>query len=219
MGRRLLIKCTQTLEKISEEVPSSIVREGGLGALLNFLDFFSFHVQRTAVTAAANCCRSLSLESFSMVKESIPIFRNVLGYPDQRVVEQACLAVVRIVESYKHYPDKLEELLSDEVLKAVIGLLNPDSTTLGTGTNTYTQILKMLMLATKSSAKVGVELIELGIGDTLFQILNGVSPESEENVEEGEGGDGERDLMGHKQDEMRVMQNLASFGVQEGDVV
>ena len=121
----------QTLEKISEEVPSAIVREGGLGALLTYLDFFSFHVQRTAVTAAANCCRSLTLDSFEKVKDVMPIFKNVLQYSDQRVVEQACLATVRIVESYRHYPDRLEQLLSADLLVAVRALLNPDSATVG----------------------------------------------------------------------------------------
>ena len=38
----------QTLEKISEEFPSSIVRENGLAALLNYLDF-SIAVQQTAL--------------------------------------------------------------------------------------------------------------------------------------------------------------------------
>merc|ERR1719487_169950 len=125
-----------TLEKISEEIPSSIVREGGLMALLSYIDFFSFHVQRTAITAAANCCRSLSLESFDRVVEVIPIFKNILGYPDQRVVEQACLAIVRIVDSYRYYPDKLEQLLSKDLIVAIKGIINPDSTTVSASTYT-----------------------------------------------------------------------------------
>ncbi|KAI8453100.1 hypothetical protein BY996DRAFT_8502365 [Phakopsora pachyrhizi] len=55
-----------TLEKVSEDLPSSIVSEGGLTALLQYLDFFSTNVQRTAVTAAANCCCSVSSENFEM---------------------------------------------------------------------------------------------------------------------------------------------------------
>ncbi|KAG8842065.1 Ubiquitin fusion degradation protein 4, partial [Serendipita sp. 411] len=55
-----------TLEKLSEEYPSAIVREGGLAALLNYLDFFSTHVQRTALQAASNCCRNMSSDSFNM---------------------------------------------------------------------------------------------------------------------------------------------------------
>lgn len=191
-----------TLEKISEEVPHAIVREGGLSALLTFLDFFSFHVQRTAVTAAANCCRSLSQDSFERVVEVMPIFTNVLGYSDQRVVEQGCLAVVRIVDSYRHYPDKLEQLLTAEVLKAVRALLNPDSTTVGV--STYTQSLKMLTTAARASPAVAISLVELDIAHTLYHLLTGVAPP------EWKSDEGKQVLARETtaEDDMLVMQNL-----------
>ncbi|GAA5905899.1 putative ubiquitin-protein ligase UFD4 [Sporobolomyces salmoneus] len=193
-----------TLEKISEEVPSSIVREGGLSALLTYLDFFSFHVQRTAVTAAANCCRSLSIDSFNMVKDAIPIFKNILGYPDQRVVEQACLAIVRIVDSYRHHPDKLEQLLTSDLLSAIKALLNPDSTTVGP--STYTQCLKALTTATKASPMVAINLVELEIAHTLYHLLTGVAPPEWSN-EEAEGKQ-VLDRQTTTEDDMLVMQNL-----------
>lgn len=191
-----------TLEKISEEVPSSIVREGGLSALLTYLDFFSFHVQRTAVTAAANCCRSLTLDSFDMVKDAIPIFKNILGYPDQRVVEQACLAVVRIVDSYRHHPDKLEQLFTADLLTAIKALLNPDSTTVGP--STYTQCLKALTTATKASPAVATNLVELEIANTLYHLLTGVAP-PEWTSDEGKQV---LDRQTTAEDDMLVMQNL-----------
>jgi E3 ubiquitin-protein ligase TRIP12 len=193
---------SQTLEKISEEVPSSIVREGGLSALLTYLDFFSFHVQRTAVTAAANCCRSLTLDSFSFVSEAIPIFNNILTFPDQRVVEQGCLAIVRIVDSYRHYPDKLEQLLTTDLLRAIKALLNPDSTTVGP--STYTQSLKMLTTAAKASPAVAINLVELGIASTLYHLLTGVSP-AEWKSDEGKQVL-EKDTTA--EDDLLVMQNL-----------
>ncbi|OAV85666.1 hypothetical protein PTTG_30357 [Puccinia triticina 1-1 BBBD Race 1] len=79
-----------TLEKISEELPSSIVWEGGLTALLQYLDFFSTNVQRTAVTAAANCCSLISSESFEMIRDVFPILRKILLYSDQRVFGTSC---------------------------------------------------------------------------------------------------------------------------------
>ncbi|BGP41601.1 Ubiquitin fusion degradation protein 4 [Rhodotorula kratochvilovae] len=191
-----------TLEKISEEVPHAIVREGGLSALLTYLDFFSFHVQRTAVTAAANCCRSLSPDSFPRVVEVMPILQNVLGYADQRVVEQGCLAVVRIVDSYRHYPDKLEQLLTADLLKAVRALLNPDSTTVGV--STYTQSLKMLTTAARASPAVAISLVELGLAHTLYHLLTGVAPP------EWQSDDGAQVLARETtaEDDMLVMQNL-----------
>lgn len=136
-----------------------------------------------------------------MVRNVMPILKNVLGYPDQRVVEQACLAVVRIVESYRHYPDKLEALLTSEMLVAIRVLLNPDSTTVGAGT--YTQILKMLSIAAKASPQVGIALIELSIAHTLYHLLTGVAaPEfpSDEGDQVVVRNTGEEDML--------VMQNL-----------
>ena len=56
------------LEKISEEFPSSIVRENGLATLLNYLNFFSIAVQRTALQAASKCCRNVPPEHFQMIR-------------------------------------------------------------------------------------------------------------------------------------------------------
>ncbi|BEI86859.1 hypothetical protein CcaverHIS002_0702050 [Cutaneotrichosporon cavernicola] len=114
-----------TMEKISVEYPGAIVREGGLGALLNFLPFFSTNVQRTAVTAAANCCRNVSIDYFAMVRDAFPILREVLTQSDQRLVEQATLAVVRSLESYRHSAENLEGLLDLETVVAINALLTP----------------------------------------------------------------------------------------------
>ncbi|KNC98468.1 uncharacterized protein SPPG_06169 [Spizellomyces punctatus DAOM BR117] len=48
------------LGKISQEYPSAVVRANGLLAVLQYIDFFSLHVQRTALTIAANACRGLN---------------------------------------------------------------------------------------------------------------------------------------------------------------
>ena len=88
----------QTLEKISVEFPAAVVRAGGLTACLTYLDFFNTSVQRTAVTTAANCCRNIPEESFSTVKDVMPILENILSNnTDQKVVEQSCISV-----SYTH---------------------------------------------------------------------------------------------------------------------
>ena len=74
-----------TLEKISAEFPSALVREGGLNALLENLDFFTSNIQRTAVTAAANCCRAIPEDSFPTIRDIMPKLRSVLNSSDQKV--------------------------------------------------------------------------------------------------------------------------------------
>lgn len=164
-----------TLEKISEELPASIVREGGLTALLQYLDFFSTNVQRTAVTAAANCCCSVSADSFPMVREVFPILRNVLSYSDQRVSEQAVLAITRVTDSYRHHPDKLQQLLTPDVLTALTSLLSPIGGT-KISDNIFSAILKSFTNIGRSSAEVAINLLDAGLADTIYGILVGQLP-------------------------------------------
>ena len=163
-----------TLEKISVEFPSSIVREGGLTACLTYLDFFATSTQRTAVTTAANCCRNIPEDSFPTVRDVMPILLHTLSSSDQRVVEQASLCVSRIVDSFKYQESKLEELVSADLLKAILRLLLPGSTNM-IGPNIHTQFLRVLSFTARASPRLSVELLKMNVVDTLYQILTGVS--------------------------------------------
>ncbi|THX23570.1 hypothetical protein D6C77_05660 [Aureobasidium pullulans] len=164
-----------TLEKISVEFPASIVREGGLSACLTYLEFFATSTQRSAVTTAANCCRNLAEDSFSTVRDVMPTLLIVLSSSDQRVVEQGSLCVSRIVESFRYQESKLEELVSADLLKAVLRLLLPGTTTM-IGPNIHTQFLRVLSITARASPRLAVELLRMNVVDTLYQILTGVSP-------------------------------------------
>ncbi|KAL1297833.1 hypothetical protein AAFC00_006361 [Neodothiora populina] len=164
-----------TLEKISVEFPSSIVREGGLTACLTYLDFFATSTQRTAVTTAANCCRNIPEDSFPVVRDVMPVLLNVLGSSDQKVVEQGSLCVSRIIESFRYKEDKLEELVSPELLQAMLRLLLPGTTNL-IGPNIHTQFLRVLAITARASPRLAIELLRMNVVDTLYQILTGVSP-------------------------------------------
>ncbi|KAK0629200.1 hypothetical protein B0T17DRAFT_180554 [Bombardia bombarda] len=166
-----------TLEKISVEYPTSIVREGGLTACLSYLEFFATSTQRVAVTTAANCCRNIPEDSFPVIRDVMPILLNVLGSNDQRVVEQASLCVSRIVESFKYHPQKLEELVSADLLKAILRLLLPGTTNL-IGPHIHTQFIRVIAFTARASPRLSAELFKLNVVETLYQILTGVSPPS-----------------------------------------
>ncbi|KAI0887946.1 uncharacterized protein GGS22DRAFT_154627 [Annulohypoxylon maeteangense] len=167
-----------TLEKISVEYPTSIVREGGLTACLTYLDFFPTGTQRTAVTTAANCCRNIPEDSFNVITGVMPILLNVLNSSDQRVVEQASLCVTRIIESFKYQSSKLEQLVSVDLLKVILRLLVPGTTNL-ISANIHTQFLRVLAITARASPSLSAELFKLNVVETLYQILTGVSPPSE----------------------------------------
>lgn len=166
-----------TLEKISVEFPAAIVREGGLTAILTYLDFFPTGTQRTAVTAAANCCRNIPDDSFPVVRDVMPILLGVLNSSDQKVLEQGCLCVSRIVQSFRYHDSKLEELVNDELLQAILRLLLPGTTNL-ISSNIHTQFLSVLANVARASPRRSVGLLKMNVVDTLYQILTGVSPPS-----------------------------------------
>ncbi|KAJ9614171.1 Ubiquitin fusion degradation protein 4 [Cladophialophora chaetospira] len=167
-----------TLSKVSIDFPASIVREGGLTACLQFLDFFATGTQRTAVTTAANCCRNIPHDSFPVIRDVMPILLNVLSSHDQKVVEQGCLCVTRVIDSFKHSPDKLEQLVDPPLLRAVLGLLLPGTTNL-IGSNIHTEFLRVLAIVARASPRLSAELLKMNVVDTLYQILTGVSPPNE----------------------------------------
>ena len=155
------------MEKISEEFPSSIVREGGLAALLNYLDFFSIAVQRTALQAASNCCRNVSPDHFTMIHGIWPIIRNCLGYSDQRLVEFACLCVIRVIDSYyRASTENLETLVDTDLVRAVNLLLMPAGGSPLIAANTYTLLLRALATSARASPKITLALLEADIVDT-----------------------------------------------------
>jgi E3 ubiquitin-protein ligase TRIP12 len=195
------------MEKISAEIPSAIVKEGGLGALLNYLPFFSTNVQRTAVTAAANCCRNISADHFTQIRDVFPILRETLTQADQRLVEQATLAVVRTIEAYRHNPSHLEGLLDVPTVVAVNSLLMPSGGSPLLSPSTYTHLLRALTASARGSAKVAIAFLEAGMTNTIYQILTGVLPSSHDEDEQG-GAEGGQGLAGGVAD-MAVLQNLA----------
>jgi E3 ubiquitin-protein ligase TRIP12 len=162
---------------------------------LTYLDFFPISVQRSAVITAANCCRNISDEHFGVISEIMPILLNVLQNNDQKVLEQGCLCVSRIVESFKFRDNKLEELVSEDLLKAILRLLLPGTTNL-INAKIHTSFLRVLAFTARASPKLSVTLIKMNVVDTLFQILSGVSPPS---------GDGE---LTSKIDKVMIMQSL-----------
>lgn len=107
----------------------------------------------------------------------MPILLDVLTKSDQKVVEQGSLCVSRIVESFKYQQDKLEELVSTDLLKAIRRLLLPGATNL-IGPNIHTQFLRVLSITARASPRLSAELFKMDIVDTLYQILTGVSPPS-----------------------------------------
>lgn len=149
------------------------------------------------------------MDSFNHIKQVFPIIRNVLGYSDQRLVEYACLCVIRVIESFhRASPDLLDTLLDAETVKAINILLLPAGGSPLVSPSTYTNFLRVLAMAAKASPKTTVALLEADIVSTMYQILTGVLPPTTDDGTEQGNAPGGQGLGGGLAD-MAVMQNLA----------
>ncbi|PLW44541.1 hypothetical protein PCANC_08091 [Puccinia coronata f. sp. avenae] len=147
------IDLAEQLLSILEELSSSIVRKGGLTALLQYLDFFSTNVQRTAVTAAA------------LPTVAVPY----------RSLQTSLLAIIGVTDLYRHHPDKLQQLLAPEVLSSLTSLLSPVGGN-KIGNNIFSAILKSFTNIGRSSPEVATNLLDAGLADTVYGILIGQNP-------------------------------------------
>ncbi|KAI8332886.1 hypothetical protein BC941DRAFT_435669 [Chlamydoabsidia padenii] len=163
------------LEKISSQLPRSVISEGGLSAALMYFDFFSTHSQRTALRTTANCLRSVDKETFSQVEEAIPTLMNTIAYPDRTVVELSCLCWLRITENYRPYQELIEKVVSVELLKAVMDLIPVPGNANAARPSTFTDLLRILRAIVKSSPSLCCELLKLNIVDVFYKVLTGSS--------------------------------------------
>lgn len=144
-----------------------------------------------------------------MIRGVWPIIRNCLGYSDQRLVEFACLCVIRVVDSYyRASTENLESLVDTDLIKAVNQLLLPAGGSPLIAANTFTLLLRAIATSARASPKITLALLEADIVDTLYQILTGVLPSTCENGQEQGDASGGQGLGGGLAD-MTVMENLA----------
>lgn len=168
-----------TLEKISKDYPSYVVREGGMAACLTYLDFFSTNVQRIAVNTTANCAKNVPVECFALVRDVMPALENVVLGSDSKVVDAGCLTLTRVLDSFRHQKVQLEELLTNELLQTILSILSPVQAN-GTTVSDFikTKFLHVLSLGAKASPKLAVSMIKKDLVGTLYQLLTGLSKPS-----------------------------------------
>ncbi|KAJ3220520.1 Ubiquitin fusion degradation protein 4 [Clydaea vesicula] len=175
----------QVLFKISVEFPGVIVKANGLVACLQYIDFFSIHVQRTAISIAANACKGLpsvvsgvsspddavnGLEQvFKTCKEIIPILEGLLKHSDQKLSEQTVRCLSRMIDWCATHEKKLEELIPSSLLEILIQLINvEDSSSL---TFIYTDLVKILVNVAKCSAKLAFKLVQ---ENNIFSVIENI---------------------------------------------
>ncbi|KAJ9084889.1 Ubiquitin fusion degradation protein 4 [Entomophthora muscae] len=156
----------QLLLLISRESPATVARERGLSALVQFLDFFSTQVQRTAILAAANCCRALLLTQIADARESLEVISRTLKSTDSVIVEYSCLLLKHLVERFQNHPVTLEHLFSESFVGEMLSLLEP-----GLSTQPEPKIYSSLIVLVSSLAKTSSAVASILLQPRMLPIL------------------------------------------------
>eukprot|EP00667_Euglena_gracilis_P000444 EG_transcript_444 len=172
-------QCLGALDKLSQEHPHVLLKEGALNAMLSFIDFFGISVQRKVVQTAANLCKRVPRNCFAMVQDSLPTLTNFLTYDDAKLVENTVLCFSRLVASVADDEAKLLAILTDRVLPNLLDLLrsrrgpagSPDSRP-DISPATATLILRTLDIAARSSLTLTGLLLDMGLTSLLAELLS-----------------------------------------------
>ncbi|KAH8418457.1 hypothetical protein KR009_004362 [Drosophila setifemur] len=159
------------LEILSRRHNKAILQANGISACLTYLDFFSIVAQRAALAIAANCCLNMHPEEFHFVSESLPLLARLLSQQDKKCVESVCSAFCRLVESFQHDSQRLQQIASPDLLKNCQQLLLVTPAILNTGT--FTAVVRMLSLMCGSCPDLAISLLRNDIAATLLYLLTG----------------------------------------------
>jgi E3 ubiquitin-protein ligase TRIP12 len=138
----------QTLEKLSWEHPTALLRAGAVAAIFTFLDFFDIGVQRTGMSTIANICRQVPSDQLHLFTDVLGQLTDMLQYPDQKstrsppaflffhfhfflnglgvdtiVAESACLSFCRMIENFVGDEQRVETIVSRGLLPRVTKLI------------------------------------------------------------------------------------------------
>jgi hypothetical protein len=77
--------------------------QGGISALLSYLDFFPAAVQRSAVSTAAAMAARTSVDTIDCALQAMPQLLPLLEFQDHRIVDSAAAALNGIIDAAARY--------------------------------------------------------------------------------------------------------------------
>ncbi|XP_057535729.1 E3 ubiquitin-protein ligase UPL4 isoform X2 [Amaranthus tricolor] len=163
--------CLQALEKISHNQPLACLQSGAIMAVLNYIDFFSTSVQRTAIRIIVNLCKELRCDSSSPFMEAVPILCNLLQHEDRQLVELVATCLIKVGDCVKDSSALLSELYGHGVVNHVTRLIDVNSR-ISLSQSTYTGLVGLVSKIASGSADVVSTLFELDIGRILKDVLS-----------------------------------------------
>ncbi|KAJ2552270.1 Ubiquitin fusion degradation protein 4, partial [Coemansia sp. RSA 1933] len=158
-----------TLEHLSASFPDKICEAGGMSACLTFLDFFPTSVQRSALTCATNCAKSVTSTHFSQAKDTLQVLERTMFSDEQSIASLSCTALLYLTHAFRSSSDMIDELIPERLLKSIIEGANRDGTSFAAAT--CTTHLRILAIVLHSSSTRSIQALDSGIIHMLKSVV------------------------------------------------
>ncbi|CAF2672231.1 unnamed protein product [Rotaria sp. Silwood2] len=160
------------LDMISKRNAKQILVCDGIGACLEYIDFFSITSQHKALSIVANCCiHIVTSNDFKYVREHLENLSNRLRSDDKKTIEHICSIFTRLVENFYRDSAILCELASQELLKTMQTMIIVQPSLINS--ITFVSIIHMLYIFSAYCPILAVTLLKMNIAETLICLLTG----------------------------------------------
>ncbi|SCW04444.1 LAFE_0H13652g1_1 [Lachancea fermentati] len=121
----------ETLEFISRLHGAEILKSGGLNACLQYLDFFTTHAQRKAVTIASNSCARIRVTDFDNIQKVFPSLKEVfISGTDHIILGKVLNAFYGICGGLSKEGRMLETIFDFDLIERFMQLIRSPETSL-----------------------------------------------------------------------------------------
>ncbi|KAJ2773883.1 Ubiquitin fusion degradation protein 4 [Coemansia nantahalensis] len=160
------------LARLSGDFAAQICEAGGMAACLMFLDFFATGTQRTALTCAANCARTIARAQFAQAREAMPVLERTAFHADQKIADLSCQAMLHVVTAFRSSPAQTEQLISEELLRSIVSSIHPASEHAAAGAGTaMVTLLRILATVVAVSGNRATQMLDMGLIPALAEVL------------------------------------------------
>ncbi|CAR26071.1 hypothetical protein ZYGR_0E00500 [Zygosaccharomyces rouxii] len=146
----------ETLELVSRLRGREVLQSGTLASCLQYLDFFTIHAQRKAVSIVANSCTKVRMDSFETIQTLFvllkPIFANA---SDQPIISKLLNALYGVCGGLRD-SNMLESLFTFEVVERLLKLVSAADSQL----EDRLKCLDILSVLVNLSSEISRELLE-----------------------------------------------------------
>ncbi|CAF3685930.1 unnamed protein product [Rotaria sp. Silwood1] len=160
------------LDMIAKRNAKQILISDGIGACLEYIDFFSITSQHKALSIVANCCiHIVTSNDFKYIREHLENLSNRLRSDDKKTIEHICSIFTRLVENFYRDSTILCEIASQELLKTMQTMIIVQPSLINS--ITFVSIIHMLYIFSAYCPILAVTLLKMNIAETLICLLTG----------------------------------------------